>query len=505
VAVVAASTLGFAAPALAAAPNVSITGLASGTLQAGGETALSFKVKNNNNAPTSIDVEVTFAGQIQDVMTCNGSCNFTEELPANGEKSYNATLRAGQLPAGQNRSGELRIVARAGGDSSQPATRNLTVQGPQAQATVPEVSGTVTDVYTTTPIKAAKVTIQDSGSPPNTWEVGTDDSGNFKIVSEAGKPIRPGVIAVIVQKEDIEQYTATKTAVAGQPLTGWKLTVKPLAVTPSAGASVTDPGLTPSVSSLETEQGNEFNPPDEGGVSWLLIAVGGLLVALGIGAIVLLFVKRKGDGDDGDGPPNARRGGGPPGAPGRGGPRQPQPARRGGPPDRTAVMRGPGGPGGPGHDPHRPMRPVSPGPRGADQTMIARSPLADAPTQMHRGGMGHDPYGGPAGPPPGPPPGGYGQQPTAGGGGYGGGSPASQYPGGAPNYGGQPDPYAQPGYGDQYGGRPGYGQPPPQQGQQPTYGQPYGQQPDPYAQPNNSADPRQRGGQDPRKVDWFDE
>jgi hypothetical protein len=150
------------------------------------------------------------------------------------------------------------------------------------------------------------------------------------------------------------------------------------------------------------------------------------------------------------------------------------------------------------------MRPVSPGPRGADQTMIARSPLADAPTQMHRGGIGQDPYGGPGGPPPGPHPGGYGQQPTAGGGGYGVGSPASQYPGGAPNYGGQPDPYAQPGYGDQYG-RPGYGPPPPQQAQQPTYGQPYGQQPDPYAQPTNNADPRHRSGQDPRKVDWFEE
>jgi hypothetical protein len=146
------------------------------------------------------------------VMTCDGNCDFTQEIPGNnGEKTYNATLRAGSVPAGQNRSGELRIVATIDGDSSQPATRGLTVQGPavQQQQTVPEVSGTVTDVYTTTPIKAAKVTIQDSGSPPNTWEVGTDDGGNFKIVSEAGKPIRPGVIAVIVQKEDIEQYTAT--------------------------------------------------------------------------------------------------------------------------------------------------------------------------------------------------------------------------------------------------------------------------------------------------------
>ena len=69
-------------------------------------------------------------------------------------------------------------------------------------------------------------------------------------------------------------------------------------------------------------------------------------------------------------------------------------------------MRGPGGPGGPGgpEDPAttrtRPMRPVSPGPRGADQTMIARSPLADAPTQMHGRRADH---GGPPGGRPGRP------------------------------------------------------------------------------------------------------
>ena len=102
---------------------------------------------------------------------------------------------------------------------------------------MPEVSGTVVDVYTGTPIKAAKVFIQDSGSPSNTWEVGTDENGNFRIVSDGSKPIRPGVIAVMVEKEGIQQYTTTKQAVAGQPITGWKLTVTPLAATASPGAS----------------------------------------------------------------------------------------------------------------------------------------------------------------------------------------------------------------------------------------------------------------------------
>jgi hypothetical protein len=116
--------------------------------------------------------------------------------------------------------------------------------------------------------------------------------------------------------------------------------------------------------------------------------------------------------------------------------------------------------------------------------MIARSPLADVPTQMHgrvpeHGGGGdayrQNGYGQPQ-------PGGYGQAP----GGY-----SQQYPGGAPPAGGG---YGQPGYGQQpYGGQTagGYG------GQQP-YGGDY-----------NQTDPRQRPPQPPpgegRRVDWMDD
>jgi hypothetical protein len=133
--------------------------------------------------------------------------------------------------------------------------------------------------------------------------------------------------------------------------------------------------------------------------------------------------------------------------------------------------------------------------------MIARSPLADMPTQMH----GRVPPGGQQGaPPPGP---GYGQNPYAsnpygqqggqgGQGGYGG---APGYPGGAPpqNY-GQPDPYGNQ-YGQQQHG--GYGQP----GQPGQPGQ-YGQQGGGYGQ--NDHDPRgQRPGGNPpdRRVDWLEE
>ena len=121
--------------------------------------------------------------------------------------------------------------------------------------------------------------------------------------------------------------------------------------------------------------------------------------------------------------------------------------------------------------------------------MIARSPLADMPTQMHGrvpehgGGDAYrqNGYGQP-------PQGGYGQPP----GGYN--TQQQQYPGGAPaggGYGAAPQGYGQQPYGGQTAG--GYG------GQQP-YGPEYGQ-----------TDPRQRPPQPPpppgegRRVDWMDD
>ena len=485
----AAGLFGVASPALAAAPTITITSLSTGSLMSGQSATLKFTVTNNNNAtppPASANIKITFPG-FNGEMSCQGNCDFTQAInPLATSQEYTATLKAGSVPPGENRNGQVRIRATIGGDSDQ-VDRDLTVQGPAQQATVPQVSGEVVDVYTGKPIEAAKIFIQDSGTPVQNWEVGTDSAGKFKITSKPEKPISPGTIVIRVEKDTIQPYSKTVQGNPGQPVNVGKLTVAPIAspqVTPSGGISG---GITPDPSLL-----GETDPPlqneQESGLSWILIAVGGVLVLLGIGAIVLLFVRKRDDGAD-DGRPAPRRGGPPGGPPGRGGPRGPMPPRHGGPPERTTVMRGPGG------DP-RGMRPVSPGPR-ADQTMIARSPLADVPTQMHnRMPPEHvDPYTSPArqngahgayGPPQ---PGGYPQQPG--------------YPGGAPGpgYGQQPDPYAQPGY-----GQPGYA-PPPDPYAQPGYGQPGA--PDPYAQ-GGGHDPRgQRPGPTPhgdgRRVDWLDD
>jgi hypothetical protein len=470
VAVVAAGSLfGLASPALAAPgePQLSDISLDPGTINAGSETTVHFTVKLNPDAAGLATVTVT---SNDPKVTCSATCSFSSASIPLGGKVYAIKMKASG-PYTNDDAATITIKATNTFGTAQDQEQ-LNVKAPTQQASVPEVSGSVVDVYTNAPIKAAKVWIQDSAS--TTWEVGTDDGGNFKITNKPEMPIKPGTMSFKVEKDGIQPYTTTKTATAGQPLTGVKLTVAPI--------------NSPTPTSQPTQQTTESAPPtlgddtpastkdnSGGGLSWVLIAIGAFLVLLGVGAIVLLFVRKKDDGA-GDGPGGPRRGGpgGPPPPPGRGGPRPPQ--RPGMPPIVGQPPPRPGGPPpGHGYDPTRPMRPpVSPGPRG-DQTMIAPSPLAGAPTQLHGRVPEPDPYGrqngyGPAG-----------------------------YPGGA-GY-GQPDQYGQQGYGQNYGQgtEPGYGEP--------QYGQPYGQQPpDQYGYDQRGQRPPQPpAGGDGRRVDWLDD
>jgi hypothetical protein len=479
----AAGAVGFALPAAAAGPpDVQIIAL-SGSMNANGTTQLQYSIKNNSASDSSAQITISFGGDLNGLVTCTGGqCNGITPVPNdNNAHTFTATLSAGDVAAGQTRNGVVTVQVTIGSESAQKQGP-LAVNGPAAQAAVPQLSGVVVDVFKgdSGPIANAKVAAQDSATPtPHTWEVGTDVKGTFKILSTADKPIAPGTIVFIVTKDGYQQYKQIiSNAVAGQPLTTLHFAMTPTASTASASATGPTPTGAPT-SEIETQgvaTGNG-NSGSGGGLSWVLIGIGGVLVALGIAAIVILLIRRRGDDDDDEGGQGGR---GPKG--GRGGaprPPHPQGGRR---PEPTMVMRGgPGGPGGRG--------PGAPGSR--DQTMIARSPLADMPTQLH-GRV--PPPGGPGGPPPGQgyggqnPYGGSHQQPYGGGGsqsGYGGGQ---GYPGGSqpPNY-GQPDPY-----GSGYGQQPPGGYP-----QQPGHG---GNYPGGY----DEQDPRgpRRGD---RRVDWLEE
>lgn len=455
--VTAASVVGISTPAHAA-PEIVNFGLSATSIEAGQQVTASWTVLTLEADGEIVDVSVTSNNpQVE----CSGQCNVAgAKIEPGTGTDFTATFTAKGIFASEQK---VKIEVKAGN------TRRETQLTIRATPTVPEVRGKVLDLYTAQPVKDARVGMTDSAG--TVWsDIGTNEQGEFTIQSTPQKPIAAGPVVFTVTKEGMDDYLSPPfPAQADQPLTNVQLKVT---IRPSASATTDEapPTETSEASASATETLATEAPRDTGlsGFAIMMITVGGLLVLTGIAAIVLLFVRR--NNDDNDGPPGYGRPGmtvrgGPagPGGPGRGGPPPPGPRRPGGPPDRTIPMR-PGPGGGP--------RPGAPGAR--DQTMIARSPLADAPTQMHGRGAPQPPYSGPPAPPPpqqpgggyGPPPGGYGQQP----GGYG----AQQA----------------------YGGQPGYGPPPPAGPS--GYGPP---RPGP-----GYADPRQgRPAGEGRRVDWMDD
>jgi hypothetical protein len=433
-----------ATPAFAGTPGLNLQTISSNQVDASHDETISFTVANGGQDPVTITVQLSAEAQgmtlKRGATPCNMKCEWTENVGLAG-KSYTITMSAKGVAVEGQVGGTLTINAKntcadkCG--SAHPLSYDIQGYGPAKTANVPSVSGTVTDAYAGKPIVGAKVTLQDPQS--HTYTTLSDKDGKWSIQSTDQAPIVPGVTSYQVEKEKYETYKSTLTTIAGVASANVNIAMSGAGgIDPNSTATATGsaPPTTDQSSGTSEEPTNGGNANDQGsGMSWTLIVIGGILVLLGIGAIVLIFVRRKDDDDD---PRGAKRGG----PTGRDGPRAPRPAgpRRAGPPDRTRQMR-PNVPGGP-----RP--PVSPGPRG-DQTMIARSPLADTPTQM------------------------YGRQPQ------------SAPPYGQPGY-GQPQHGQQPGYGQQPGG---YGQPP----QQPGYGQP-GQQ-----------DPYEQRPQRPRDVHWSDE
>ena len=424
--ITAVATVAIATPAQAARPRVFEFSLvpASGQISAGQQLKARFKIQMNDFAAGVASYTVTSSRP--DKLRCISSCGTQNmQVPADGVPVEAVFETVGFFPSDEHLSIEVTTTNTDGNDSLDADVTILKTP------TIAEVSGRVTNIMTGEPIGTAKIVMTDSIG--TRWEdVASDDEGNFIITKDLyGKDIAAGFIVLEVSKDGFN--VVTRQIEANQPKTNLRLQLSSNA---SATPTTSAPPITASLDTTDAGSQSSAAGGDAGlsAFSLMLIIVGGLLVLLGIGAIVLLFVRR--GNDDDYGPPRPGKGGrgGPP-PPGRG----PTPGQRrpGGPPDRTAPMR-------PGYGPPRPGAP------GRDQTTIARSPLADNPTQHGRrpAGPAQPPYSGP----PAPPPPGYGP-PTQGGGGQPGGYGPQQTYGGQPQgYGGQP-----PGHGPeprQGGGRP---------------------------------------------------
>ena len=171
--------------------------------------------------------------------------------------------------------------------------------GREQPQTVPEVSGEVVDVFTGEAGRGRRRSTCRTRPPPShDWNVGTDNDGKFKFTSTPEKPIvtrhhrlegREGQIA--------ELYRRATRPTPASPSTSHASSMSPTA-SPQRRPRRPPPAVTdrrPSPA-WATDAARAGQNEKESGLSWILIGIGGVLVLLGIGAIVLLFLRKRDDG-----------------------------------------------------------------------------------------------------------------------------------------------------------------------------------------------------------------
>ncbi|SCG39090.1 Ig-like domain (group 3) [Micromonospora siamensis] len=461
VALVAGALLTVPATAALAAPDVNNVSASPGTVEAGGTVKVSYSLSFAEPIGPA-DVQVSSS---EGKLNCVDGCS-------RGRVDQNGTFQATFKLADDAADGTATITIKAT-DSNGPdkqtkeASTQVTLVGkpkpsptPTQVKTVKSISGKVVVTANGDAVPNATVMLLDSAQ--HRYQTTSDGSGNFRFVGSSSQPIVPGQIQLGASKETV-LGTRSINASAGQSLTGQRISLAiPVEVKPSVSASASASATAAPVPTEEPTEDTATEAPaeaaaptqqpeaasaeaDSGGASWLLILLGGLFVAVGVGTIVLLYMKRKENADDDgdvDGPAGAAAAGAVPAARG---------AYRGAD-DQTRVVNRVGA--------------------GPDPTMVGGAAMSDAPTMLQRpvvDDVPPDPYGAP--PPPafgaggaaGQPGGwagnGYGEEaPGQGGyGGYGNAAPDGGY-GNAPASGGGYG--AQGGYGNAPASGAGYGNAP---------------------------------------------
>ena len=295
-----------AAPALAAV-NANPGSL---TLNPGEEKQIQITMNQGDGQDPAARITVSGLGNevsLRGPGGCNGNgsqaltCNDNAfEGEGNDPKTLAITVSAKNpsgLQQGQTRDGSVNIEGNQNGDSV-----NVSLKGPQQAASASEVSGKVTDQATGDGVPGAQVTLKDSAG--NTHDATANSSGNYSIKSSANKPIVPGQVTVTAVKEGFTEASANGTAQSGKALS-LNIRMKPTAAsTPPSAPAASEPAAEDPSTGVSGAPQTKNTSGDDGGTSMLslvLIGMGVLLVLLGIGAIVLLVMRRKDDGDDPDG------------------------------------------------------------------------------------------------------------------------------------------------------------------------------------------------------------
>jgi hypothetical protein len=283
-----------AAPAIAAPPTIGILSVSSDNVRSGESVQVRFRATNNGSSKETVFVAVSGG------LRCTAGCSASQAIGPGLSEDFEATVVGPDVnkneTSGRNLAVSVRIGTQTAFDHKMILVRGAdypaaAVSPPSA---VSQVSGLVRD-SDGKPVGGATLTVRDGAG--NDYRATSGQDGRFSIKSSDSKPIAVGPITVEARKDGYHVARATAQGANGAAATV-QLTLAAVATSaqtpqsPSAAASL--------LATASPANHKEVSDEDESSPPWIIL--GGLLVAAGLGALVLALFRRRGAQNESNAP-----------------------------------------------------------------------------------------------------------------------------------------------------------------------------------------------------------
>ncbi|MCO8277565.1 carboxypeptidase-like regulatory domain-containing protein [Actinoplanes sp. TRM 88003] len=279
------------APATAAPTPVRILSVSAENVKPGETVRVKFRVTNTGKA-TETAIVVVGGG-----LECQAGCRAEPSLGAGRSRNFEAKLvapSAGPGTTGLNISAAVRLGGQNYFDHKTVYVSNSAPSPSKPDKTlVSRVSGRVRDADGKA-ISGAALTVRDSAG--HKYRATSDRSGRFSVTSKADQPIAAGPITVVAAMDGYRTARKSLTGTAGGTASTLLTLTAVAKVRPSPVATVSPLAA---AAEPETIAPTTTAPPDlqavsdEGSGSMPFMALGGLLIAVGLGAIALVAIRRR--------------------------------------------------------------------------------------------------------------------------------------------------------------------------------------------------------------------
>ncbi|MGW4944022.1 carboxypeptidase-like regulatory domain-containing protein [Actinoplanes sp. NPDC004185] len=292
VALAGAMLAGHAAPAAAAPPAIRILSVSPESVPSGGTVRVRFQATNNNQRTEKVFVAVSGG------LRCTTGCAAAPDLGPRQSRTFEATVVAPKVGPGEESGRNLAVSVRIGAQTAFDHQLIIVRGGNKpSSSAVSRVSGRVRDAGGKA-IRDASLTVRDSAG--HEYRTTSDGKGRFSIRASDSTPIAVGPVTVVAGKDGYRTARATVPGTARGATVRLILTALP---TPTrTSPSPTTPATTPAAAEEPAPKAGlagvvpsagARTAGDNGSGSLMFTLLGGLLVAAGLGTLVLMVVRRR--------------------------------------------------------------------------------------------------------------------------------------------------------------------------------------------------------------------